>query len=33
MSLFEGKLYLSTDGAATFTAQAFTLPDGLPQRS
>jgi photosystem II stability/assembly factor-like uncharacterized protein len=32
MSLFEGKLFLSTDGAATFTERAFTLPDGLPQR-
>jgi hypothetical protein len=32
MSLFEGQLYLSTDGAGTFTEQAFTLPDGLPQR-
>jgi len=26
MSLFEGKLFLSTDGAATFTERAFTLP-------
>ena len=32
MSLFEGKLFLSTDGAATFTERAFTLPDGLPRR-
>lgn len=32
MSLFEGKLFLSTDGAATFTEQAFDLPGGLPQR-
>ena len=33
MSLFEGKLFLSTDGAATFTERALTLPDGLPQRA
>jgi photosystem II stability/assembly factor-like uncharacterized protein len=33
MSLFEGKLFLSTDGAATFTERAFTLPDGLPRRA
>jgi photosystem II stability/assembly factor-like uncharacterized protein len=32
MSLFEGKLFLSADGAANFTEQAFELPDGLPQR-
>ena len=32
MSLFDGKLYLSTDGAATFTEQVLTLPDGLPKR-
>jgi len=32
MSLFEGKLFISTDGAANFVEQAFTLPDGLPQR-
>ena len=32
MSLFEGKLFLSTDGAATFVEQPITLPDGLPQR-
>jgi photosystem II stability/assembly factor-like uncharacterized protein len=33
MSLFEGKLFLSTDGAATFAGRAFTLPDGLPKRA
>jgi photosystem II stability/assembly factor-like uncharacterized protein len=33
MSLFEGKLFLSTDGAATFTERALTLPDGLPKRA
>ena len=32
LALFDGKLYVSTDGAATFTAQPFTLPDGLPTR-
>jgi photosystem II stability/assembly factor-like uncharacterized protein len=32
MSLFEGQLFLSTDGAANFVEQAITLPDGLPQR-
>jgi photosystem II stability/assembly factor-like uncharacterized protein len=32
MSLFEGKLFLSADGAATFSEQVFTLPGGLPQR-
>jgi photosystem II stability/assembly factor-like uncharacterized protein len=32
MSLFEGKLFLSADGAATFIEQPITLPDGLPQR-
>jgi photosystem II stability/assembly factor-like uncharacterized protein len=32
LSLFEGKLFLSTDGAATFTEQAISLPGGLPQR-
>jgi len=31
VSLFEGKLYRSTDGAATFTERAFTLPGGLPK--
>jgi photosystem II stability/assembly factor-like uncharacterized protein len=33
MSLFEGKLFLSTDGAATFTERVLTLPDGLPKRA
>jgi photosystem II stability/assembly factor-like uncharacterized protein len=33
MSLFEGKLLVSTDAAATFTEQVFTLPGGLPQRA
>jgi photosystem II stability/assembly factor-like uncharacterized protein len=32
LSLFDGKLYLSTDGAATFTERVLTLPDGLPKR-
>ena len=32
LSLFDGKLFLSTDAAATFAEQTFTLPDGLPQR-
>ena len=32
MSLFDGKLFVSADGAATFTEQPLTLPDGLPQR-
>jgi photosystem II stability/assembly factor-like uncharacterized protein len=31
MSLFEGKFFLSTDGAATFVEQPITLPDGLPR--
>ena len=33
VSLYEGKLFLSTDGAASFVEQAFTLPGGLPTRS
>ena len=33
MSLFEGKLFLSTDGAATFAERVLTLPDGLPKRA
>ncbi|HMD71931.1 MAG TPA: xyloglucanase [Bryobacteraceae bacterium] len=33
MSLFDGKLFLSADGAATFTQRDFTLPDGLPRRA
>jgi hypothetical protein len=32
MDLFGGKLFVSTDSGATFTEQALTLPDGLPQR-
>jgi hypothetical protein len=32
LALFDGKLYVSTDGAATFTAQPLVLPDGLPTR-
>jgi photosystem II stability/assembly factor-like uncharacterized protein len=32
LALFDGKLFISTDGAATFTAQSLTLPDGLPTR-
>jgi photosystem II stability/assembly factor-like uncharacterized protein len=31
LALFDGKLFVSTDGAATFTAQPLTLPDGLPK--
>jgi len=33
MSLFEGKLFVSADGAATFAEQAIALPGGLPQRA
>ncbi len=32
LALFDGKLFVSADGAATFTEQALTLPDGLPKR-
>jgi len=32
VSIAEGKLFVSTDAAATFTEQPFTLPGGLPQR-
>jgi hypothetical protein len=32
LALFDGKLYVSTNGAATFTAQPLVLPDGLPTR-
>lgn len=32
MSLFDGKLFVSNDGAASFTETPFTLPDGLPRR-
>ena len=33
MSLYEGKLFLSTDGAVSFVEQPFTLPGGLPTRN
>jgi hypothetical protein len=32
LALFDTKLFVSTDGAATFTAQPLALPAGLPQR-
>jgi photosystem II stability/assembly factor-like uncharacterized protein len=32
MELFDGRLFVSDNGAATFTETSFTLPDGLPQR-
>ena len=32
IALFDGKLFTSTDGAATFTERPLSLPDGLPQR-
>jgi photosystem II stability/assembly factor-like uncharacterized protein len=32
LALFDGKLFVSTDGAATFSSQPLTLPDGLPPR-
>ena len=32
MSLFDGKLFVSADGGASFAEQPLTLPDGLPQR-
>jgi len=32
LALFDGKLFVSSDGAATFTEQPLVLPDGLPQR-
>ncbi|MGB9458068.1 MAG: xyloglucanase [Bryobacteraceae bacterium] len=32
LALFDGKLFVSTDGGATFSTQPFTLPDGLPTR-
>jgi hypothetical protein len=32
LALFDGKLFVSTDGAATFKAQPLALPAGLPQR-
>jgi photosystem II stability/assembly factor-like uncharacterized protein len=30
LQLFEGKLYISTDGGQSFTEKSFVLPDGLP---
>jgi hypothetical protein len=33
LALFDGKLFVSTDGAATFAEQPLALPDGVPQRS
>jgi len=32
MALFDGQLFVSRDGAATFTAQPLELPDGRPRR-
>jgi hypothetical protein len=32
MALFDGKLFVSTDGGATFSTQPLNLPDGLPKR-
>lgn len=32
LALFDGKLFASDDGAASFTEQVLTLPDGLPTR-
>jgi len=32
MALFDGKLFVSADGAGAFTEQPLTLPGGLPQR-
>jgi len=32
LALFDGKLFVSTNGAANFTEQPLTLPDGLPTR-
>jgi hypothetical protein len=32
LALFEGKLYISADGAATFAEEPLVLPDGLSQR-
>ena len=31
LSLFDGKLFVSTDGAGTFVEQELVLPDGLPK--
>ena len=33
ISLFEGKIFISTDAGASFTEQAFDLPGGLPKQS
>ncbi|MGD0200366.1 MAG: exo-alpha-sialidase [Bryobacteraceae bacterium] len=33
MALFDGQLFVSSDGGAAFDAQPMNLPDGLPQRS
>ena len=33
LDLFGGKLFLSTDGAATFLAQPLRLPNGLPKKA
>lgn len=32
VALFDGKLFVSNDGAATFVEQPLALPDGLPKR-
>ncbi|MDR3719774.1 MAG: xyloglucanase [Bryobacteraceae bacterium] len=32
LALFDGKLFVSTDGAASFAGQALALPDGWPKR-
>jgi hypothetical protein len=32
MALFDGKLFVSTDGGATFSTQPLNVPDGLPKR-
>jgi hypothetical protein len=32
LALFDGKLFVSTNGAATFVEQPLTLPDGIPAR-
>jgi photosystem II stability/assembly factor-like uncharacterized protein len=32
LALFDGKLFVSDDAAATFKEQTLTLPDGLPKR-
>ncbi len=33
LSLFDGHIFMSKDGGASFTSQAFTLPDGLPTKN